>query len=88
LPASPECGRPAIGLVAAERKVKLPADLAVDIEVDLAKTGNDYFLQARLHVSIPGVPHDVAELIVHAADQICPYSKATRGNIDVTIPVG
>jgi len=81
------CFIAAIGLVAAERKVKLPADLAVEIEVDLGKTGDAYFLQARLHVSAPGVPHEVAHSIVHAADQICPYSKATRGNIDVAITV-
>ena len=77
----------AIGLAAAEKKVALPSDLALDIEVDLGKTGNAYFLGARINVSMPGVARDVAEAVIHAADEICPYSKATRGNIDVAINV-
>jgi Ohr subfamily peroxiredoxin len=81
------CFIAAIGLAAKERKVALPPDLAVDIEVDLGMTGGAYFLQARLNVSVPGVAREVAEAIVHAADEMCPYSKATRGNIDVAINV-
>ena len=50
-------------------------------------TGNAYFLGARINVSMPGVARDVAEAVVHAADELCPYSKATRGNIDVAINV-
>lgn len=75
----------AIGLAAAAAKVTLPSDLAVDAEVDLGKTGAAYFLGARLNVSIPGLSRDVAQALVDAAHQTCPYSKATRGNIDVTI---
>jgi lipoyl-dependent peroxiredoxin len=75
----------AIGLAARERKVTLPADLAVDAEVDLGTTGGAYFLQARLNVSLPGVEREVAQALVDAAHQTCPYSKATRGNIDVAI---
>jgi Ohr subfamily peroxiredoxin len=72
--------------VAAQRqKVKLPADAAVDAEVDLGMTGGDYLLRARLTVSLPGLDGDTARAIVDAAHGICPYSKATRGNIDVAI---
>jgi lipoyl-dependent peroxiredoxin len=81
------CYIAAVGLVAQEKKVTLPADLAVDIEVDLGMTGKEYFLQARINLSVPGLAHDVAEALAHAADQICPYSKAVRGNIDVTLNV-
>jgi Ohr subfamily peroxiredoxin len=81
------CYISAIGLVAAQRKLALPPDLAVDIEVDLGQTGAAYFLQARLNVHVPGVPHEVAESLAHAAHEICPYSKATRGNIDVALNV-
>ena len=81
------CYITALGLVAAQKKVKLPADLAVDIEIDLLQAGNAWFLQARFNVVMPGVAQDVAESIAHAADEICPYSKATRGNIDVAINV-
>ena len=75
----------AIGLAAAKLKVKLPADLAVDTEIDLGNGDNGYFLQARLNVSLPGLPQDTARAIVDAAHQTCPYSKATRGNIAVSI---
>jgi Ohr subfamily peroxiredoxin len=75
----------AMGLAASQKKITLPADLAVDAEVDLGMTGGGYFLQARLNVSLPGLERDVAQVIVDTAHQTCPYSKATRGNIDVTI---
>jgi osmotically inducible protein OsmC len=75
----------AIGLAAAAAKVTLPPGLAVDAEVDLGKTGSAYFLGARLNVSIPGIAREVAQALVDAAHQTCPYSKATRGNVDVTI---
>jgi Ohr subfamily peroxiredoxin len=72
---------------AAVQKVALPADVAVDAEVDLVTTGDAFSLQARLNVSLPGLPRDTAQAVTDAAHQICPYSKATRGNIDVTITV-
>lgn len=75
----------AMGLAANAIKVKLPSDLAVDAEVDLGTTDGAYFLQARLNVSVPGLDREVAQALVDAAHQTCPYSKATRGNIDVTI---
>jgi len=77
----------AIGLAAGKRKITLPADLAVDAEVDLGTTDGAYFLQARLNVSLPGIERHVAQALVDAAHQTCPYSKATRGNIDVVINV-
>lgn len=79
------CFLSAIKFVAAKRKVKLPADVAVDAEVDLCSTNNEYSLQARLNVSLPGVERDVAQSLLDEAHQACPYSKATRGNIDVAI---
>lgn len=81
------CYSAAVGLVAKEKKVTLPADTAVDIEVDLGMTGREYFLQARISLHVPGLDHELALAIAHAADQICPYSKATRGNIDVEIRI-
>ncbi|CAG4921923.1 organic hydroperoxide resistance protein [Paraburkholderia saeva] len=75
----------AMGLAAPRLGVKLPEDLAVDAEVDLGTEGDGYFLQARLNVSVPGVPRELAQAIVDAAHQTCPYSKATHGNIDVVI---
>ncbi|MDB5767613.1 MAG: peroxiredoxin [Collimonas fungivorans] len=75
----------AMGIAAGKMKVALPPDLAVDAEVDLGVTGGAYFLQARLNVSLPGLEREVARALTDAAHQTCPYSKATRGNIDVVI---
>ena len=79
------CFLGAMGLAAAAHKLSLPQEAAVQAEVDLAKGDAGYFLQARLKVSLPGVPRDTAKVIVDAAHLTCPYSKATRGNIDVSI---
>ena len=75
----------AMGKAAGAMKIKLPADLAVDAEVDLANEDGQYFLRARLNVSLPGLERETARAVVDAAHQTCPYSKATRGNIDVVI---
>jgi len=75
----------AIGLAAQAAKVTLPEDLSVDAEVDLGRIGDGYALQARLLVNLPGVPRDTAQALIDAAHNTCPYSKATRGNIGVTI---
>ncbi len=75
----------AIGLAAGKVGVKLPAGLAVDAEVDLCNARGAYFLQARLNVHLPGLDQDTARALVDSAHQTCPYSKATRGNIDVQI---
>lgn len=75
----------AMGHAARKLEITLPADLAVDAEVDLGTAGSAYFLQARLNVSLPGVEREIAQALVDAAHQTCPYSKATRGNIGVVI---
>jgi osmotically inducible protein OsmC len=75
----------AMGKAAVALKVTLPSDVVVDAEVDLGKTEDAFFLQARLNVSLPGLDPAVARAVVEGAHQRCPYSKATRGNIDVTI---
>ena len=81
------CFMGAMGVAAARMKTRLPADAAIDAEVDLCGTGGEYFIQARLNVSLPGVEREVAQALVDAAHQTCPYSKATRGNIDAAINV-
>ena len=79
------CFESAVALAARKRKITLPADVAIDAEVDLNLADGGYFLSARLNVSLPGIERGVAEGLVDEAHQICPYSKATRGNIDVEI---
>lgn len=75
----------AMGKAAGTLKVKLPADLSVDAEVDLVLQEGQYFLQARLNISLPGLDPETARAVVDTAHQTCPYSKLTRGNIDVEL---
>ena len=79
------CFMGAIELAAAQKKVKLPAAPEVDAQIDLNHGAGGFFLRARLDVSVPGIDRDAAQGLVDAAHQICPYSKATRGNIDFTV---
>lgn len=81
------CFLSAIKLEAVASKVRLPADVAVDAEVDLGVTDGQYFLQARLNVSLPGVERQTAQYLVDGAHRRCPYSKAVHGNIHVVTTV-
>lgn len=81
------CFMGAMARAAQAQGVRLPADLAVDAEVDLVEGADGFRLAARLKVSVPGVPHDTAMAVVEGAHQLCPYSKATRGNIQVALSV-
>jgi lipoyl-dependent peroxiredoxin len=65
--------------------VSLPVSMAIDAEVDLLTSGNTHFHRARFNISLPGVEREAAQALVDAAQQTCPFSKTTRGNVDVTI---
>jgi osmotically inducible protein OsmC len=78
------CYMGAIEVAASQRKMRLPAGTTVDAEIDLNSNEGDYFLRARLNVSVPGVDPIVARELLTAAHSICPYSKMTHGNINVT----
>jgi osmotically inducible protein OsmC len=75
----------AIKAVAGKMKLTVPADVAIDAEVDLGPIPAGYGIAARLNVSLPGMDRSTAQQLVDAAHQVCPYSNATRGNIDVQI---
>ncbi|MEI9400880.1 Ohr family peroxiredoxin [Mesorhizobium argentiipisi] len=75
----------AITSVARERKIALPVGVSIDAEVDLNLGDSGYFLSTRLNVSLPGVELDLAKALVGEAHRVCPYSKATSGNIEVRI---
>ncbi|HEV8197829.1 MAG TPA: organic hydroperoxide resistance protein [Gemmatimonadales bacterium] len=81
------CYLSAVKVVAGRMRVRLPADTSVDSEVDLGTNNGAYFIRARLTVNLPGIATDIARKIAEGAHQECPYSKATRGNIDVTTTV-
>ena len=70
---------------AARMKVAMPSDLAIDAEIDLGVTDGALGLVARLNVTLPGLDRQVAQGLIDAAQQVCPYSRATDGNVDVTI---
>jgi osmotically inducible protein OsmC len=75
----------AIALAARKRQIALPAKVGIDAEVDLNLGDGSYFLGARLSVRTPGLERNIAKNLVDEAGESCPYSKATRGNIEVTI---
>ncbi|MBR0794896.1 Ohr family peroxiredoxin [Bradyrhizobium jicamae] len=75
----------AIALASRERKLSLPAKVRIDAEVDLNLGEYGYLLSARFSVSIPGLASHVAKDLVDEAGELCPYSKATRGNVEVTV---
>jgi lipoyl-dependent peroxiredoxin len=81
------CFESAMRIAARKMQVALPPDLAIDAEVDLLSADNAYEIQARLNVRLPGLPHDAATAVTESAHQICPYSKATRGNINASISI-
>jgi len=75
----------AIALAARERKVVLPAEVSIAAEVDLLFRDGGYVLSTRLNVRLAGVERKAAKDLVDEAERNCPYSKATRGNIEVTV---
>lgn len=79
------CFLSAVKIIAAQKRVRFQTDPVIDAEIDLCTGEDGYSLRARLNASLPGVERQVAQSILDAAEQTCPYSKATKGNIDVTI---
>ena len=75
----------ALKAVAGMQKITLPSDTSIDASVDLGKIPNGYGIAVRLDISLPGMEAAAAQALVDAAHQVCPYSNATRGNIDVTL---
>jgi Ohr subfamily peroxiredoxin len=77
----------ALKYVAAQEKIALPADTRIDGEVGIGPIASGFGIQAALTVSLPGMDRAQAEALVQKAHVVCPYSNATRGNIDVTLTV-
>lgn len=80
------CFQGALGVVGRRNKVDTSAS-EVTAQVGLQKNGLSFALDVELHVKIPGVDREMAEKLVHEAHQTCPYSVATRGNVDVRLVV-
>ncbi|MEO6624554.1 MAG: organic hydroperoxide resistance protein [Burkholderiaceae bacterium] len=75
----------AMKFVAGAQKVALPADTSISATVGIGQIPAGFGIQVQLEVSVPGMDHAAAQAIVDKAHQVCPYSNATRGNIEVTI---
>ena len=74
-----------MSIAAHKRGITLPADRAIDAEIDLGTNHAEFLLAARLRVSLPGLDRETAQSLVDAAHNICPYSKTLRGNIDILL---
>lgn len=77
------CYMGAFELAAHQRKIALPARPSVDAEIELLNGADGFFLRGRLTVSVPGLDREIATQLIHAAHEICPYSKAVHGNVEV-----
>jgi len=75
----------ALKFVAGQQKQALPADTTVTANVGIGQIPGGFGLEVELQVSLPGLDGDVAQSLIDAAHQVCPYSNATRGNIDVRL---
>jgi len=77
----------ALQAVARRGKLTMPANTSVDIEIDLCQGGDEYFLRARMTVNLPGMDRTAAQAMAESAHKVCPYSKATHGNVAVETKV-
>ena len=81
------CFLGALKFVAAKEKVKIPAEAKIDGTVGIGEIPNGFGIEVQLDITLPGIERSVAEDLVKKAHVVCPYSNATRGNIDVTLNV-
>ena len=77
----------AMKAVSAGMKVKVPDDVAITSEVGIGPIPGGFNIQVAMQISLPGLERETAEALVAAAHKVCPYSNATRGNIDVSLTV-
>ncbi len=79
------CFLGALKFVAGKQKVALPADTRITGKVGIGQIPTGFGIEAELIISAPGIARDVLQALVEQAHVVCPYSNATRGNIDVTL---
>ncbi|MBQ0935119.1 organic hydroperoxide resistance protein [Ideonella paludis] len=77
----------AMKAVAAGQKIKLPDDVSISASVGIGPITGGFGIQVAMTITVPGMERAATEALVAAAHQVCPYSNATRGNIDVTLTV-
>ena len=79
------CFMGAIRHVVAQKKVNIPKDISIDAAVDIGPIPQGFGIAVKMDIQLPGLDRELAQDLMNAAHQICPYSNATRGNIDVTL---
>ncbi|WP_144112799.1 organic hydroperoxide resistance protein [Paraburkholderia sp. BCC1886] len=79
------CFLGAMKFVAMRDKISIPADVAIDGSVGIGAIPNGFGIEVELKISLPGMEREAAQALVDKAHIVCPYSNATRGNIDVTL---
>lgn len=77
----------ALKVVAGREKIAFPADASIEATVGIGQIAGGFGIEAELKISLPGIPRDQAEALVQKAHLVCPYSNATRNNIDVTLTI-
>ena len=75
----------ALKFVGGQQKVAVPASASIDASVGIGQPPNGFGIEATLRISLPGIDAETADKLIAAAHQVCPYSNATRGNINVTL---
>jgi Ohr subfamily peroxiredoxin len=81
------CFLSALKFVAGKAKVALPVDTRITGKVGIGAIPTGFGIQAELEISVPGLPKDLVQDLVEQAHIVCPYSSATRGNIDVSLVI-
>ncbi|MBO9631443.1 MAG: organic hydroperoxide resistance protein [Shinella sp.] len=81
------CFLGALKFVAGKQKLALPAEASVTGKVGIGQIPTGFGIQAELTISVPGLPREQVQALVEQAHVVCPYSNATRGNIDVSLVV-
>lgn len=81
------CFLGAMKFVAGTQKIVLPADTSIDATVGIGQIPAGFGIEVQMNISIPGMDKEAAQALVDKAHQVCPYSNATRGNIEVTLTV-
>ncbi|WP_417464795.1 organic hydroperoxide resistance protein [Kordiimonas sp.] len=77
----------AMKAVGGKTGIKVPADVSINSSVGIGPIPNGFGIEVELNINLPGLDREAAEKLVAAAHQVCPYSNATRGNIEVTLNI-
>ena len=77
----------ALKFVASQSKRSIPTDASITARVGIGQIPGGFGLDIDLNINLPGLEHADAQALVEAAHQVCPYSNATRGNVDVRLHV-